>query len=66
MGPNRRDQERQRAAERKAAADAREIVSKVERTSGRKARRRRALIRDGVVAVVIALMLFGAWKLIAG
>ena len=66
MGPNRRDQERQRAAERKAAADAREIVSKVERTSGRKARRHRALIRDGVVAVVIALMLFGAWKLIAG
>jgi hypothetical protein len=28
-------------------------------------RRRRALIRDVVLAIVIALVLFGAWKLIA-
>jgi hypothetical protein len=28
-------------------------------------RRRRILIRDVVVAIVIALMLFGVWKLIA-
>jgi hypothetical protein len=28
-------------------------------------RRRRVLIRDVVLAIVVALMLFGAWKLIA-
>ena len=66
MGPNRRTQERERAAaERKAAADAREIVTKAERAAGRKARRRRTLIRDAVFAIVIAFILFGAWKVIA-
>jgi hypothetical protein len=28
-------------------------------------RKRRALIRDAVLAVALAFMLFGAWKLIA-
>lgn len=64
MGPNRRAQERERAAERKAAADAREFISNAERAASR-TRRRRALIRDAGVALVITLMLFGAWKLIA-
>jgi hypothetical protein len=31
----------------------------------RRKRRRRALIRDAVLALVIALILFGAWKAIA-
>jgi hypothetical protein len=64
MRPNRRDRERLRAAERKAAAEAREIISKAERASSRKVRRRRALIRDIVLAVVITLILFGLWKLV--
>jgi hypothetical protein len=29
------------------------------------ARRRRMLIRDAVLAIMITLMLFGAWKVIA-
>jgi hypothetical protein len=43
MGPD--SQERERAAERKAAADARQIISKAERIAGRRARKRKALIR---------------------
>jgi hypothetical protein len=35
MRPNRRDQESLRAAERKAAAEAREIISKAERAASR-------------------------------
>ena len=66
MGPNRRAQEREQAtAERKAAADAREIVAKAERSASRRARRRRALIRDVVIASAIAFIIFGAWKVIA-
>jgi hypothetical protein len=62
MGPNR--EQRERAAERKAAAHARDIISKAERAA-RRARRRRALTRDLVIAIFIALMLFGLWKLIS-
>jgi hypothetical protein len=66
MGPNRRAQERGRAAaERKAAAAAQELVSKAERAAGQRARKRRALIRDAVFAIVLALVLFVAWKLIS-
>jgi hypothetical protein len=62
MGPNRRAQERERAAaERKAAEVARKLVARAERTS-RRARTRSAVIRDGLLAVVIALILFGLWK----
>jgi hypothetical protein len=61
MGPNRRAQER----ERRAAADAREVISRAERLASRRARTRRGLIRDAVLALVIALILFGAWKAIA-
>ena len=62
MGPNRRGQESERAAaERKAALAARELVAKAQRTS-RRARTRRAVVRDGVLAIVIALILFGLWK----
>jgi len=64
MRPNRRDQERLRAVERKAAAKAREIISKAERATSRKRQRRRALIADIVLAVAIALVLFGLWKLV--
>ena len=65
MLPNRRAQERQRAAERKAASDAREVISKTERAASRSARRRGALIRDALFALAVALILFGAWKAIA-
>jgi hypothetical protein len=62
MGFNRRAQERERAAaERKAAAAARELVAKAERTA-RRARRRRALIKDALIAIIVALILYGAWK----
>jgi hypothetical protein len=64
MRPNRRERERLRAAERKAAAEAREIISKAERAASRKVRRRKALIRDIVLAVAIALVLIGLWKLV--
>jgi hypothetical protein len=64
MRPNRRDQERTRATERQAAAKAREIISKAERAASRKVRRRRALINDIALAVAIALVLFGLWKLV--
>jgi hypothetical protein len=62
MSPNR--EQRERVAERKAAATARDIISKAERTA-RRARRRRALRRDLVIAIFIALTLFGLWKLIS-
>jgi hypothetical protein len=67
MGPNRRaQQERERAtAERKAAAAARQLVSKAERTASRRSRRRKALMMDVVIAVAVAFLLLGAWKLIA-
>jgi hypothetical protein len=64
MRPNRRDQDRLRATERKAAAEALEIISKAERAASRKGRRRKALIKDIVLAVAIALILFGLWKLV--
>lgn len=63
MGPN--SQERQRAAERKAAADARQIISKAERIAGRRARKRKALIRDVVIAIIVALIVFGASRVVA-
>ena len=62
MGPNRRAQERERAAaERKAALAARKLVANAQRAS-RPARTLRAVVRDGVFAIVIALILFGLWK----
>ena len=61
MDPNRRARER----ERKAATDARGVISKAERLASRRARTRRDLIRDAVLGLVIALILFGAWKAIA-
>jgi len=68
MAPNREQQERERGdAERKASADALEIASKVERVAGRKtrkARRRRALIKDAIIAIAVAVALVGVWKLI--
>jgi hypothetical protein len=66
MRPNRRNQERTRVTERQAAAKAREIISKAERATSRKRQRRRALIEDIVLAVAIALVLFGLWKLVPG
>jgi hypothetical protein len=62
MLPNRRAQERERAAERKAAADAREVISRAERSASRRARRRRVVIRDAALALAVALILFGVWK----
>jgi hypothetical protein len=62
MRPNRRDQERQRAVERKAAADTRAIISKAERAASRKVRRRKALIRDAIIAVVVAIVIAALWK----
>jgi hypothetical protein len=50
--------------ERKAADEARQIISKAERAASRKRQRRRALIEDIVLAVAIALVLFGLWKLV--
>ena len=63
---NRRDKERLRAVERKAAGEARQIISKAERAASRKRQRRRALFEDIALAVAIALVLFGLWKLAAG
>ena len=48
--------------ERKAAADTRAIISKVERAASRKVRRRRALIRDAIIAVVVAIIIAALWK----
>jgi hypothetical protein len=64
MGPNRRTQERERAAERKAAADAREVISRAERSARRSAHRRRILIRDAMIAIAVACALVGVWELI--
>jgi hypothetical protein len=63
MGPNRRARERERAAERKAAADARKVISRAELLASRKARRRRSLIRDALIAVAVACILVGGWEL---
>jgi hypothetical protein len=65
MGPNRRAQERERAAERKAAADARKIMSRAGRSASRNAYTRRILIRDAMIAIAIAFALVGAWELVA-
>ncbi len=62
MGPNRRAQGRERADERRAAAHAREVIAKAERAAGRKGRSRKALIRDAVIAVVIAIIIAAFWK----
>jgi hypothetical protein len=59
MGPNRRAQERERAAARAAQ----KMVSKLGRAAARRARRRR-LIRDAVLAFAIALIVVGAWELL--
>jgi hypothetical protein len=64
MRRNRRDQECLRAVEHKAAADAREIISRAVRAASRKRQRRRALIGEIVLAVAIALVLFGLWNLV--
>jgi type II secretory pathway component PulM len=62
MRPNRQNQERLQAVERKAVAEAREIISKAERAAGRNARRRKALIRDAVIALVVAIIIAALWK----
>jgi hypothetical protein len=63
MGRN-RNQKFERAAERKAAADAREAIARAERAVGRSARMRKGPIWDAVLAVIIGMMLFTAWKVI--
>jgi hypothetical protein len=63
MGPNRSRQERARAAERKAAAEAREVISRAERSASRTARPRWALIRDVLIAITVACVVVGAWEL---
>jgi hypothetical protein len=63
MRPNRRHEERQRALERKAAVQAREIISKAERAASRKGQRRKAIVGEIVLSVAIALVLFGLWLL---
>jgi hypothetical protein len=64
MAPNRRAQEHERA-ERKAEADARQVISKAERAASRRARKRTSLVRDAVLAIAFAFILFGGWKLIS-
>jgi hypothetical protein len=64
MARNRKAQERERAAERKAAADAREVISRAERSASRSSRLRRILIRDAMIAIAIACALVGAWELV--
>jgi hypothetical protein len=64
MDRNRRRQQWTRAAaERKAVADLENIRSR--RRAFQRAQRRRAIVRDAVLALTIALILFGAWKAIA-
>jgi hypothetical protein len=48
--------------ERKAAAEARAIISRAERAASRKVRRRKALIRDAIIAVVVAIIIAALWK----
>ena len=70
MGPNRRTQERKRAAEaakrteaeRQAAVETREIIAKAQRATSRRAQKRRALIRDAVIALVVAITFGVFWK----
>ena len=38
------------------------IISKAERAAGRKGRRRKALIRDAIIAVVVAIVIAALWK----
>jgi len=62
MGSNRRGQERERAAaERNAANQAREIVLRAQRAIGRR-RMRQALIREALIAIVVALLFGVLWK----
>jgi hypothetical protein len=69
MNPNRRIQERKRAeaakrteAERKAAVETREIIAKAQRATSRRTQKRRALIRDAIVALVVAITFGVFWK----
>ena len=64
MGSKRSKQERERAAERKAAADAREVVSRAEHSASRNERMRNGLIWDAGLAIFIGLVLLTAWKVI--
>jgi hypothetical protein len=48
--------------ERKAAAETRAIISRAERAASRKGRRRKALIRDAIIAVVVAIIIAALWK----
>ena len=48
--------------ERKAAAEARAIISRAERAASRKVRRRKVLIRDAIIAVVVAIIIAALWK----
>lgn len=63
MRTNRRHEEHQRAVERKAAAQAREIISKAERAASPRTQRRKAIVGETVLSVAIALVLFGLWLL---
>jgi uncharacterized membrane protein YdbT with pleckstrin-like domain len=62
MGPNRREREGGRsAAERKAAKQAQEIVSRAQRAASRR-RMRKTLIRDAAIAILVAILFGVAWK----
>lgn len=48
--------------ERRAPAEARDVISKAERAASRKRRMRKGLIRDAILAVVLAIMIAAFWK----
>jgi hypothetical protein len=48
--------------ERKAAAETRAIISRAERAASRTGRRRKALIRDAIIALVVAIIIAALWK----
>jgi hypothetical protein len=70
MGPYRRPQKRKRAApavkqseaERKAADETQAILAKARRATSRKAQTRRSLMRDMVIALVVAITFGVFWK----
>lgn len=55
MRPNRQHEERHRAVERKAAAQAREIIAKAERAASLKKQRRKAIAGEIVLSAAIAV-----------
>jgi hypothetical protein len=48
--------------ERKAAGHARDVIAKAERTVSRNRRMRNGLIRDAILAVILAIIIAAFWK----